>query len=159
MTTRINTGLTTETRQALAEGLSKVLADTYATYQKTHGFHWNVRGLAFQSLHQLFSDQYNEMWTALDEIAERIRALGELAPQSSAAYGNLTSIRDGDPASAAEAMVATLKDDQETVIATLRDVLDAANATGDAVTADLCTRRLDAHEKHAWMLRATLGEV
>ncbi|MES2032889.1 MAG: Dps family protein [Pseudomonadota bacterium] len=157
MSAKIDTGIAAKDRAAVAQGLSKALADTYALYLKTHGYHWNVRGPNFSSLHTLFMDQYTEQWQALDEIAERIRALGEFAPQSGSAFGNLTSIKDGDPELDWEGMVGDLKAGQETVIATLRDLLDLADKAGDDVTVDLATQRLTAHEKHDWMLRATLG--
>jgi starvation-inducible DNA-binding protein len=152
-----NTGLTAQQRSEIASGLNKVLADSYALYLKTHGYHWNVRGPNFQSLHVLLEGQYTEEWTALDAIAERIRALGELAPQGYAAFGNLSSIKDGDPEQDWEAMFKELKADNETVIATLRSAFPAADEAGDEATADLLTQRLQAHEKHAWMIRATLG--
>jgi starvation-inducible DNA-binding protein len=157
MAATIDTGIAAKDRAAVAQGLSKALADTYALYLKTHGYHWNVRGPNFSSLHALFMDQYTEQWNALDEIAERIRALGELAPQSGSAFGNLTSIKDGDPENDWETMVDDLSKGHETVIATLRDVLEAGEKAGDDASVDLATQRLAAHEKHAWMLRATLG--
>lgn len=137
----------------IAGGLARLLADTYAVYLKTHGYHWNVRGPAFASLHTLFMTQYTEMWTAIDEIAERIRALGELAPQGYGAFGNLTSIRDGDPTKSAEEMLRELVADHETLIATAKAARDGA----DDVTAAVIDARVQAHEKHAWMLRASLG--
>lgn len=157
MPTRMNTGLDAKARDSVAAGLSKLLADTYAVYLKTHGYHWNVRGPNFASLHTLFMDQYTEMWTAIDSVAERIRALGQLAPQGYAAFGNLTAVKDGDPEQSAEAMVEELMKDQETIVATARALLPVAQDAGDEVTASLLSDRLTAHEKHAWMLRATLG--
>jgi len=157
MPTRMNTGLDAKARDAVAASLSKLLADTYAVYLKTHGYHWNVRGPNFASLHALFMDQYTEMWTAIDSVAERIRALGALAPQGYAAFGNLTAVKDGDPEKSAEAMVEELMKDQETIVATARAALPIAQEAGDEVTASLLSDRLTAHEKHAWMLRATLG--
>ncbi len=137
----------------IAAGLARLLADTYAVYLKTHGYHWNVRGPAFASLHTLFMTQYTEMWTAIDEIAERIRALGELAPQGYGAFGNLSSIRDGDPEKDSQAMLKELIADHETLIATAK----AAREGADDVTAAVIDARVQAHEKHAWMLRASLG--
>ena len=157
MTEKIETGLNKAERTDVAGHLTKVLADSYAVYLKTHGYHWNVRGPNFQALHVLLEGQYTEEWTALDAIAERIRALGELAPQGYAAFGNLSSIKDGDPEKDWEGMLAELKTDNETVIATLRAAFPAADDAGDEATADLLTQRLQAHEKHAWMLRSTLG--
>lgn len=157
MTTRMNTGLDAKARGAAAAGLSKLLADTYAVYLKTHGYHWNVRGPNFSSLHALFMEQYTEMWTAIDSVAERIRALGELAPQGYRAFSNLSGVQDGDPEKSAEAMVEELMKDHETIVTTARAALPAAQDAGDEVTASLLSDRLTAHEKHAWMLRATLG--
>ncbi len=137
----------------IAAGLARLLADTYAVYLKTHGYHWNVRGPAFASLHTLFMTQYTEMWTAIDEIAERIRALGELAPQGYGAFGNLSSIRDGDPEKDSQAMLKELIADHEALIATAKAARDGA----DDVTAAVIDARVQAHEKHAWMLRASLG--
>jgi starvation-inducible DNA-binding protein len=155
---KINTGYSAEDRGAIAAGLVKVLADSYSLYLKTHGYHWNVRGPNFQSLHLLLEGQYQEEWAALDELAERIRALGELAPQGYNAMANLTGIKDGNPESGWESMIGELMQDNETVIATVRAAFQAAEDAGDQATMDLLTERLAAHEKHAWMLRATLGE-
>jgi starvation-inducible DNA-binding protein len=154
----INTGLEAQSRASVAQGLSKLLADTYAVYLKTHGYHWNVRGPNFASLHQLFMEHYTEMWNAIDDVAERIRALGEFAPQGYRSFGNLSSIGDGDPEKSAEEMVRELQRDHETVIATARAALPAAQQAGDEVTVSLLSDRLTAHEKHAWMLRASLGQ-
>lgn len=154
MAATIDTGFSPEDRAEVAAGLSRLLADSYAVYLKTHGYHWNVRGPYFASLHGLFMAQYNEQWAALDEIAERIRALGEFAPQS---FGNLTSIKDGNPEAEWEAMVDELKRDNETVCRTAREIFPRAEKAGDQATLDLITQRFQAHEKHAWMLRSTLG--
>jgi starvation-inducible DNA-binding protein len=115
----------------VAEELTKVLADSFAVYLKTHGYHWNVRGPEFFSFHNLLEQQYTDMWNALDDIAERIRALGVLAPQSYPAFGNLTSIKDGDPEKEATAMLKELMQDHETLIATARKALDVASDAGD----------------------------
>jgi starvation-inducible DNA-binding protein len=157
MSVAINTGLEPKTREEVAAGLSKLLADTYAVYLKTHGYHWNVRGPSFASLHALFMQQYTEMWTAIDEVAERIKALGATAPQGYRTFSNLSGIRDGDPEQDAEGMLAELVKDHETLIATARAVLPASQGAGDEVTTGLIADRLTAHEKHAWMLRASLG--
>ena len=157
MASNLNTGFTAKQRADIVAGLNKVLADSYALYLKTHGYHWNVRGPNFQALHVLLEGQYTEQWTALDAIAERIRALGELAPMGYAAFGNLSSIKDGNPENEWEAMLSELKADNETVIRTLRDASPVADDAGDEATADLLTQRLQAHEKHAWMIRSTLG--
>ncbi len=157
MAVEIHTGFTAAQRRETATALSKLLADTYALYLKTHGYHWNVRGPQFSALHTLFEGQYNELWLAVDTLAERIRALGEFAPQGAGAFGNLTAIKDGDPETVAEAMVEELMRDNETAVATARSALVPATEADDQVTIDLLTQRLTAHEKAAWMLRATLG--
>jgi starvation-inducible DNA-binding protein len=157
MPVKIDTGISAEDRGAIAAGLVKLLADTYSLYHKTHGYHWNVRGPNFGALHGLLEDQYQEIWRATDVIAERIRAVGELAPQGYTALANLTGIKDGDPEKSWEEMIGELKQDNETVIATARGAFAPAEGAGDQATLDLLTQRLLAHEKHAWMLRATLG--
>lgn len=157
MTIKLNTGLTPEDRGEVAASLTKVLADGYALYLKTHGYHWNVRGPNFSELHDLFMSQYTEMWGALDLVAERIRALGEFAPQGYSALANLTGVKDGDPEKDAPAMLKELLEDHETLIGSLRDGIAVAEGAKDATSVDLLTQRLAAHEKHAWMLRATLG--
>jgi starvation-inducible DNA-binding protein len=157
MTVTIDTGLSKSERTDVAQELTKVLADSFAVYLKTHGYHWNVRGPEFFSFHNLLEQQYRDIWAALDEIAERIRALGVLAPQSFSGFGNLTSIKDGDPEKDAIPMLKELLKDHETLIATARRAFEAADAAGDEASADLMTQRLAAHEKFAWMLRSTLG--
>lgn len=140
-------------KENAAAGLSKLLADTDAVYLKTHGYHWNVRGPNFHALHGMFMEQYTEMWQAIDTVAERIRALGELAPQGYRTFGNLSSIRDGDPEKDADGMLRELLADHEALIKTAR----AAREGADDVTAAVIDDRIEAHEKHAWMLRASLG--
>ncbi len=157
MAEKIKTGLEADGRKAVAQALSRLLADSYAVYLKTHGFHWNVRGPNFSSLHALFMEQYTEMWQAIDDVAERIRALGELAPQGYGAFGNLSAIKDGDPEADSEAMLKALTGGNETVIATAREALSLAQSHDDEASAGIIADRLEAHEKHAWMLRATLG--
>jgi starvation-inducible DNA-binding protein len=157
MSVAINTGLDPKAREDVAAGLSKLLADTYAVYLKTHGYHWNVRGPNFASLHALFMEQYTEMWNAIDDVAERIRALGAFAPQGYRTFANLSGVQDGDPERGAEGMLAELVRDHETLIATARATLPRAQEATDEVTASLISDRLTAHEKHAWMLRASLG--
>jgi starvation-inducible DNA-binding protein len=157
MPATIDTGLSQTDRGRVAEELTKVLADSFALYLKTHGYHWNVRGPEFFSFHNLLEQQYRDIWAALDEIAERIRALGVLAPQSFSGFGNLTSIKDGDSEKEAIPMLKELMQDHETLIATARAAFEAAQTAGDEASADLMTQRLAAHEKFAWMLRSTLG--
>ena len=157
MTATIDTGLSKAERTDVVGQLTRVLADSYAVYLKTHGYHWNVRGAEFFSIHSLLEQQYREIWEALDTIAERIRALGEFAPQGYATFANLTSIGDGDPEQDSSAMLAELIKDHATVIATMRTALKTAEEAGDDVSVDLMTQRLAAHEKTTWMLRSTLG--
>lgn len=150
-------GLDAQARTTAAEGLSKLLADTYAVYLKTHGYHWNVRGPNFAQLHSLFMTQYTEMWTAIDELAERIRALGELAPQGYGAFANLSAIGDGDPQKDADGMLRDLIAGHDALIETGYNLLGQAQQAGDEVTAGLVTDRLTVHEKHRWMLQASLS--
>ena len=151
----INTGLAENARKAVAAAVTETLADTYAVYNKTHGYHWNVTGPQFHTLHVLFEEQYREMWAALDELAERVRALGEFAPASARHMGELSGIEaeDGPPPPAAT-MVEQLVRDHETLIRNARNALSTAEEAGDAASADLLTVRIQSHEKTAWMLRA-----
>ena len=153
----INVGITKENREAIAAGLSRLLADSYTLYLKTHNYHWNVTGPQFNTLHQMFEGQYTELAAAVDEIAERIRALGVRAPGSYAEYSKLTSIEEGDGEETAEEMVRQLAIGQETVVRTAREVFPAADAANDEPTADLLTQRMQIHEKNAWMLRSMLA--
>ncbi|MCI1191674.1 DNA starvation/stationary phase protection protein [Calidifontimicrobium sp. SYSU G02091] len=156
---RIDIGIGEKDRKAIAEGLSKLLADTYTLYLTTHNFHWNVTGPMFNTLHTMFMQQYTELWNAVDPIAERIRALGHAAPGSYAQYGRLSSIPDA-PAEPPKAMdmVRILVDGHEAVARTARSVFPLAEKADDQPTADLLTQRLDVHEKTAWMLRSLLEE-
>lgn len=151
---RINIGIEEGDRKAIAEGLSRVLADSYTLYLKTHNYHWNVTGPHFQPLHQVFEDQYGELAGAVDEIAERIRALGEPAPGSYKAFAKLSNIAESEEVPSAQEMVAILAKDHERVAATSRAVMNRAQESGDEVTAGLLTDRLAVHEKTAWMLRS-----
>jgi starvation-inducible DNA-binding protein len=151
----VNTGLNETARKGIADGLAKLLADTYALYLKTHGYHWNVAGPMFRSLHLMFEEQYMELRDAVDEIAERILALGYPAPASYAELGRLASVPDDPTVPEAMEMVRRLVDGHETVIRTARDVVRVAEASEDVATADLATVRIETHEKTAWMLRAT----
>ena len=141
---------------AVVEGLSRVLADSYSLYIKTHGYHWNVTGPNFPALHAMFEDQYTELAAAVDEVAERIRALGARAPAGYAAFDKLSSVKDG-VAETDTAMIADLLKDHETVAATAKETLDIAEAAGDDVTVDMMVERITIHDKTAWMLRSTLG--
>lgn len=152
----INTGLEANARNAVAEALNGVLADTYVLYQKTHAYHWNVTGPQFPVLHAMFETQYRELWAALDEIAERVRALGSFAPASGRVFASLASIESADetPPKAAD-MIKNLLDGHETLIRRARAALETAGAVNDAASEDLLTIRIQTHEKTAWMLRAT----
>ena len=156
MPTAIDTGIPAKHRAAIAQGLSRLLADTYLLYHKTHGFHWNVEGPMFQTLHLMFMDQYTEAWNAIDPIAERIRALGHYAPGSYSQYMKLATVREAAGVPKAQKMVAELIDGQEAVARTARSVLPLAEAANDQPTLDLLTQRLNIHEKNAWMLRSLL---
>ena len=153
----INLGMPDAQRRAIADGLSRLLADTYTLYLKTHNFHWNVTGPQFNSLHLMFEGQYTELALAVDLVAERIRALGEPAPGSYSAYAKLASIEEADGVPNATDMVLILAEDQLAVVRTARSVFPLADAAHDEPTADLLTQRMQVHEKTAWMLRANLG--
>lgn len=157
MSTQINIGISEEMRGEIGQGLSRLLADTYTLYLKTHNFHWNVTGPLFNSLHLMFEEQYNELALAVDAIAERIRTLGFPAPGSYAQFGELTSIREETEVPSAEEMIRQLVDDQETVARTARSVFPIVEEANDQPTADLLTQRMQVHEKTAWMLRSLLG--
>ena len=156
---KIDIGMTDKQRRRIAEGLSRTLADSYGLYLKTHNFHWNVTGPMFNTLHLMFETQYTEQWTALDLIAERIRALGHRAPGSYSEFAKLSSIAD-DAASVDpgdwKGMVKTLVLGNEAVCKTARKVFEAVNEADDQPSADLLTQRLQVHEKNAWMLRSLL---
>lgn len=155
---KVNIGISESDRKQLATGLAVLLANTYGLYLKTHNFHWNVRGKMFQTLHLMFEGQYNELALAVDLIAERIRALGHIAPGSYSAYGELSSIPDGKGTETAEEMIKQLVEGQETVIRTAREMFDLVGKCNDEATADLLTQRIQIHEKTAWMLRSLLEE-
>ncbi|OYQ28772.1 DNA starvation/stationary phase protection protein [Sandarakinorhabdus cyanobacteriorum] len=153
----IDLGMADGQRKAIADGLARLLADTYTLYLKTHNFHWNVTGPQFNSLHLMFETQYTELALAVDLIAERIRALGEPAPGSYSAFATLSTIKEADGVPKADEMVRILAEDQLAVVRTARAVFPLADAAHDEPTADLLTQRMQVHEKTAWMLRANLG--
>ena len=152
----IDIGIPEDKRQQIAEGLSRLLADNATLYFKTHSFHWNVTGPMFQTLHLMFEVQYNEMWTAMDLIAERIRAIGSYAAISWSDIDRNASIEEAREVPNAEGMIRQLVAGHETLIHTARRMLPLVNESGDEVTADLLTQRLQVHEKTAWMLRSLL---
>jgi starvation-inducible DNA-binding protein len=153
---QIDIGITENDRRAIADGLSRLLADTYTLYLKTHSFHWNVTGPQFNTLHTMFETQYNGLALAVDLIAERIRALGFPAPGSYAQYAELTSIPEETSVPTANDMIRQLVGGQEAVVRTARAVFPVAEKAGDQPTADLLTERMNIHEKTAWMLRSML---
>jgi len=153
----IDIGISQSDRAAIAEGLSRLLADTYTLYLKTHNFHWNVTGPMFNTLHTMFETQYNELALAVDEIAERIRTLGFPAPGAYAAYARLSSIKEEEGVPSAEEMIRLLVQGQEAVVRTARGILPLADKANDEPTADLLTQRMQVHEKTAWMLRSLLA--
>ncbi len=156
MNTPINIGISEADRKELAQGLSRLLADTYTLYLKTHNYHWNVTGPMFQTLHLMFETQYNELALAVDLVAERIRALGVYAPGTYAQYVQLSSIKEETTIPNAQDMIRNLVQGQEAVIRTARSLLPLADKASDESTADLLTQRLQLHEKTAWMLRSLI---
>jgi starvation-inducible DNA-binding protein len=153
---QVNIGIEEGTRAEIAAGLSRLLADTYTLYIKTHYFHWNVTGPMFQTLHLMFETQYTELAMAVDLIAERIRALGFPAPGSYTEYAKLSSIPETTSVPKAEEMIKLLVEGQEAVCRTARSIFPIAEKASDEPTADLLTQRLQLHEKTAWMLRSLL---
>lgn len=155
--TTIDIGITEKNRKQIADRLSKLLADNYTLYLKTHSFHWNITGPMFNALHLMFETQYNELWLANDEIAERIRALGIYAPGSGAQFAKLSSIKEEPAVPEWQGMVKQLVDGHETAARTAREAFRVADDADDQPTADLVTQRMQAHEKTAWMLRSLLA--
>ena len=152
----INIGIDARSREQIAGALAKVQADTYTLYLKTHNFHWNVTGPMFQTLHLMFEQQYNELWLALDVIAERIRALGFPAPGTNRQFSTLTSIEEDEGVPKAQDMIRKLVSGHETAARTARSALKIADEVNDQPTCDVLTQRLQVHEKTAWMLRSLL---
>ena len=153
---KIDIGINEKDRSEIAIGLSKLLADTYSLYLKTHNFHWNVTGPMFQTLHLMFETQYNELALAVDLIAERIRSLGLPAPGTYSEFARLSSIRETSGVPKAEEMIQILVEGQEAIVRTARSVFPVAENASDEATADLLTQRIQLHEKTAWMLRSLL---
>lgn len=152
----INIGISDKDRKKIADGLSKLLADSYTLYLKTHNFHWNVTGPMFNTLHLMFEGQYTELALAVDLIAERIRALGYPAPGTYSAFVKLSSIKEEDGVPNATEMIRKLVEGQEAVTRTARSIFPVVDAASDEPTADLLTQRMQLHEKNAWMLRSLL---
>ena len=151
----INIGIDAAGRENSAAAVSRLLADTYTLYLETHGYHWNVEGPHFQQLHVQFMEQYTEMWTAVDDLAERIRALGQYAPSSYSEMGRLSTLKEETGKPDWKTMVKNLAEGHEKVAKTAREVLRVSEEVGDDATADVVTPRITLHEKTAWMLRAT----
>lgn len=153
---KINTGISDKDRKAIAQGLSRLLADSYTLYLMTHNFHWNVKGPMFNTLHLMFEQQYNELALAVDTIAERIRALGHPAPGTYSEFAALSSIKEVKGQPKATEMIKHLVAGQEAVVRTARSVFPLVEAASDEPSADLLTQRMQLHEKTAWMLRSLL---
>lgn len=154
--TTLDIGINEKDRKKIAEGLSKFLADTYTLYLKTHYFHWNVTGPQFRTLHLMFEEEYNELWMAVDQIAERIRSLDVYAPGTYKDFAKLTSIKESDGVPGAQDMIKELVAGHEAVVRTARSIFPVVDKASDEATADLLTQRLQIHEKTAWMLRSLL---
>ena len=154
---KVDIGISEKDRRKIATQLSNLLADSYTLYLKTHNYHWNVTGPQFNTLHVMFEGQYTELAAAVDEIAERIRALGVRAPGSYKEFAELTSIEEGSGEESAEDMIRELVKGQEAVVRTARKAFPSADAANDEPTADLLTQRMQVHEKNAWMLRSMLA--
>ena len=152
----IDIGIAESSRVEIADGLSRLLADTYTLYIKTHYYHWNVTGPMFNSLHLMFENQYNELATAVDDIAERIRSLGCFAPGTYHEFSRLAAVNEDKDIPAAKNMIENLVQGQETVVKTARSLFPIVNSGNDEATADLLTQRIQLHEKTAWMLRSLL---
>ena len=156
MKSKIDIGIDEKHREEIAKGLSHLLADTYTLYLKTHNYHWNVTGPMFQTLHIMFEGQYGALALAVDEIAERIRALGVKAPGTYTEFAKLSSIKETTGDLTAQQMIAELVAGQEAVVRTARSIFPIVEECHDEPTADLLTQRMQSHEKTAWMLRSML---
>lgn len=153
---KVDIGISDTDRATIGAGLSRLLADSYTLYLKTHNYHWNVTGPQFNTLHTMFEQQYTELALAVDEIAERIRALGEPAPGSYREFAELATVEEARGGESAEDMIRELVKGQEAVVRTARGIFPLADAANDEPTADLLTQRMQVHEKNAWMLRSML---
>jgi starvation-inducible DNA-binding protein len=153
---KVDTGIPADDRAKISDGLASLLADTYTLYLKTHNFHWNVTGLMFYTLHNMFEEEYRELWPAVDDIAERIRALGHPAPGTYAAFSKLSSIKEVEGVPEAEEMIRELLAGHETAAKTARSIVPSVEAANDEATIDLLDERIRTHEKTAWMLRSML---
>ncbi|MEA5097516.1 MAG: Dps family protein [Burkholderiaceae bacterium] len=152
----IDIGISTKDRAAISESLSKVLADSFVLYLKTHNYHWNVTGPMFQTLHIMFMDQYTELWNALDQIAERIRSLGFPAPGTFKEFARLSSLKESEGTLNADGMIRDIIAGQDAVTRSARLALKIAEKADDQPTVDILVQRLQIHEKNAWMLRSLI---
>jgi starvation-inducible DNA-binding protein len=152
-----NVGLADEAKRERAAALSKVLADTFVLYLKTHNFHWNVEGPQFRGLHEMFEEQYRNLWDAIDDIAERVRALGQPAPGTTGKFRELAEIKENERIPAATEMLRELVKDNEAATRTIRAALSTTQAAGDEATAGLLTDRLTYHEKQLWMMNSIMA--
>lgn len=155
---KVQTGIDEKGRREVADGLNRLLADTYTLYVKTQGFHWNVTGSLFKSLHEMFEEQYSELHAMIDPLAERVRALGYPAMGSIAEYVKVTTINDSGQVPSAKDMLRQLLEDRESMARTTRHLIEVADGAGDQSTTDMLTGWLEQHEKTAWMLRSQLAE-
>ncbi len=154
---KMNIGLSDTQRKNIVKGLSRLLASTYTLYLKTHNYHWNVTGPMFETLHKMFEQQYNDLFLANDEIAERIRALGEYAPGSYTEYSQLSVVKEAKGQPKAEAMIKDLLAGHEAIANLAREIFPTSADVNDEATVDLLTQRMQFHEKTAWMLRSLLA--
>ena len=152
----IDIGIPEKNRKAIATGLSRLLADSYTLYLKTHNYHWNVTGPMFNSLHLMFETQYNELALAVDEIAERIRSIGHYAPGSYSEFAELSTVKEASGRPNAQDMLRHLADDQALVSSAAKKLIDVATEAGDDVSVDMGVRRMEVHQKNEWMLRSHL---
>jgi starvation-inducible DNA-binding protein len=152
----VNIGIKEKDRKAVCRGLSKLLADSYLLYLKTQNYHWNVTGIMFSPLHNLFEVQYKEMASSIDSVAERIRALGEFAPGSFSSFIKVASIKEENSIPTAEEMIQNLVQGNQALVSTAREIITLTDNCEDDVTADLLVGRMQIHEKNAWMLRSML---
>lgn len=155
----VSIGIGRDDRENLAELLSSALSDTYVLYAKIQGFHWNVRGPNFYGIHKMTEEQYEDLHGAIDEVAERIRAIGFLAPTTLGRFISGAKVKEAEMTDDAPAMLEILVKDHQTVVKSLRDAVEEADNVGDVFTADMLTARIGKHEHYAWMMRSMLGQA
>ncbi len=155
---KVNNGMTEKEKKKVADGLQSLLADTYALYLKTHNYHWNMEGEPFIGIHKLLEEQYEEMADAVDEIAERIRALGHYAEASFSSFSKRTKIPEEKKRGSWKEMVKKLVEGHELMAKRYRPFIPASQKENDEMTADMVIDRIKFHEKAAWLLRAHLGQ-